>query len=89
MLHAKYDVACELGKGGCGVVWKELSREGGQVYAIKIIKPDQITNAVAREIAILQLLNHPNICHMKEYIREDGPNGSVSKYSFHSHGLIL
>ena len=53
MLHAKYDVACELGKGGCGVVWKELSREGGQVYAIKIIKPDQITNAVAREIAIL------------------------------------
>ena len=53
MLHAKYDVACELGKGGCGVVWKGLSREDGQVYAIKIIKPDQITNAVAREIAIL------------------------------------
>ena len=88
MLHAKYDVACELGKGGCGVVWKGLSREDGQVYAIKIIKPDQITNAVAREIAILQLLNHPNICRMKESIREDGPSGSVSKYKSRSHGII-
>ena len=88
MLHAKYDVACELGKGGCGVVWKGLSREDGQVYAIKIIKPDQITNAVAREIAILQLLNHPNICRMKASIREDGPSGSVSKYKSRSHDII-
>ena len=62
------------------MVWKGLSREDGHLYAIKIIKSDQITNAVAREIAILQLLNHPNICRMKEPIREDGPGGSVSEY---------
>ena len=98
-LHAKYDVACELGKGGCGVIWKGLSREDGQVYAIKIVKSDQITNAVTREIAILQTLSHPNICGMKDTIREDGPEGSVSEckclshrsvhYLCHIKGLVL
>ena len=63
------------------MVWKGLSREDGHLYAIKIIKPDQITIAVSREIAILQLLNHPNVCRMKEAIREDGPAGSVSEYT--------
>ena len=56
---------------------KGLSRDDGRLYAIKTIKSDDVTRNLSREIAVLQRLNHANVCYMKEAIHED--DGSISK----------
>ena len=50
---------------------KGLSREDGQLYAIKMIKSGDFTTELNREIANLKQLKHVNICGIKEVIRED------------------
>ena len=76
---------------------KGLSRDDGRLYAIKTIKSVDVTRNLSREIAVLQRLNHANICYMKEVIYED--DGSISKcdtafstqpvLSFVTSGIVL
>lgn len=78
-LRSRYDVVCELGKGGFSVVMKGLSRDDGELYAIKIIKAGQMTTEISREISILKQLDHPNICRLKEVVHEEG-DSTISAY---------
>ncbi|KAJ2918044.1 hypothetical protein MD484_g2375, partial [Candolleomyces efflorescens] len=85
-LYAFYDIGTELGKGSFATVMKAVNRETGVWYAVKMIKDKtagrggeqqgQIRNtAIAREIAIMEKLKHPNICELKEvFLEENGPD---------------
>ena len=82
-LYKHYALLEELGKGSFATVMKAMCKSDGRYYAVKIIQsnklraPDHVgpsrispANAFAREISILEQLQHPNICHMKEVFFE-------------------
>ncbi|KAI9571653.1 kinase-like domain-containing protein [Boletus coccyginus] len=86
-VHAFYDISHELGKGSFATVMKAISRTTGQWFAIKMIHEskvrrvsandnksdgDKAEHAFMREIAILEDLDHPNICKLKEVFRDHG-----------------
>lgn len=73
---------------------KAISRATGQWFAIKMIQESKVRRVTAnetksdaekgetafmREIAILEDLDHPNICKLKEVFRD---HGSIGKLSF-------
>lgn len=91
-VHAYYDISHELGKGSFATVMKAISRATGQWYAIKMIHENKVRRVTAndnksdadkaetafmREIAILEDLDHPNICKLKEVFRDHGSIGKV------------
>lgn len=72
---------------------KAISRATGQWFAIKMIQESKVRrvtanetrsdggkaeNAFMREIAILEELDHPNICKLKEVFRDHGNIGESS-----------
>lgn len=81
-IHAHYDMAHELGKGSFATVMKAMARETGEWWAVKIIHGNKVrgnnnTNnqngggnqylqSFGREIGILETLDHPNICRLRE-----------------------
>ncbi|KAF8843053.1 Pkinase-domain-containing protein [Paxillus ammoniavirescens] len=86
-VHAFYDISHELGKGSFATVMKAISRSTGQWFAIKMIQESKVRRVTAtenksntdkeetafmREIAILESLDHPNICKLKEVFRDQG-----------------
>ncbi|KAG8214139.1 kinase-like domain-containing protein [Butyriboletus roseoflavus] len=87
-VHAYYDISHELGKGTFATVMKAISRATGQWFAIKMIQESKVRRVTAnennrsdgeraesafmREIAILEDLDHPNICKLKEVFRDHG-----------------
>ncbi|KAH0828081.1 kinase-like domain-containing protein [Lanmaoa asiatica] len=92
-VHAYYDISHELGKGSFATVMKAISRSTGQWFAIKMIQESKVRRVTAndnksdsekgmsafmREIAILEDLDHPNICKLKEVFRDHGNIGKVS-----------
>ncbi|KAI0930029.1 hypothetical protein AcV5_006838 [Taiwanofungus camphoratus] len=79
-LYAHYQLHEELGKGSFATVMKAMNRDDGQWYAIKVIQTSKINrtdtqsttmNKFAREISILEGLQHPNICQLKEVFFEE------------------
>jgi serine/threonine/tyrosine protein kinase RAD53 len=86
-LYMYYDMSHELGKGSFATVMKAVSRETGMWYAVKIIQDNKMkiaandpgtnnlnavrSTAFAREISILETLQHPNICQLKETFVSD------------------
>lgn len=85
-LHKYYDLQHELGKGSFATVMKALHREDGKWYAVKMIQANKLRRGVshisangaqdensvnfAREINILERLQHKNICQLKEVFFE-------------------
>lgn len=72
---------------------KAISRATGQWFAIKMIQEtkvrrvtanenksdgDKAESAFMREIAILEDLDHPNICKLKEVFRDHGNIGKLA-----------
>ncbi|KZT29093.1 kinase-like protein, partial [Neolentinus lepideus HHB14362 ss-1] len=79
--YKEYDVGLQLGKGTFASVYKAIHKESGQWYAVKIIdltkvktpvetdengRPKSKSQSFAREIMILESLQHKNICQLKE-----------------------
>lgn len=60
-----YDIRRMLGKGVFATVWEALREASGETVALKIIRVDLATDEVfgrfAREIQLMQKLNHPGI----------------------------
>jgi len=88
-VHAHYDMAHELGKGSFATVMKAMARETGEWWAVKIIHGNKVRGgnnnqnqngggnqhlqSFAREIGILETLDHPNICRLREtFVPEEG-----------------
>ncbi|KAG5342978.1 hypothetical protein C0989_005927 [Termitomyces sp. Mn162] len=74
-LYAFYDLIGELGRGSFAVVMKAVCRKTGEYVAVKMIQdsrsvrsPGEQSNhkRIKQEIKILESLEHPNICELKE-----------------------
>ncbi|KAL0329871.1 UNVERIFIED_CONTAM: Cyclin-dependent kinase F-4 [Sesamum radiatum] len=71
--QCRYKVIKEVGNGTFGSVWRALSKQSGEVVAIKKMKKkyyswEECINL--REVKSLRKMNHPNIVKLKEVIRE-------------------
>lgn len=79
---AHYDVLEQIGQGSFATVYRVLHRATGQWYAAKFVyesrragRPQEIEQSkinLGREIAIMQKLDHPNICQLKEVFESRG-----------------
>lgn len=87
-LHAFYDIGNELGRGSFATVMNAVHRETGKKYAVKIIhlnryrysSDPEALEKFNREIEILSSLNHPNICQLIEYFRDEATISLVLEY---------
>ncbi|XP_012574599.1 cyclin-dependent kinase F-4 [Cicer arietinum] len=69
----RYKLIKEVGDGTFGSVWRAISKQTGEVVAIKKMKKkyyswEECVNL--REVKSLRKMNHPNIVKLKEVIRE-------------------
>ncbi|MFO0808024.1 MAG: serine/threonine-protein kinase [Gemmataceae bacterium] len=69
--HPRYRIVSELGRGGMGVVYKAEHRLMGRAVAIKVVQPERIGDATARdrfrsEIRTAARLEHENIVRAYE-----------------------
>ncbi len=76
-----FTVESELGGGGMGDVFLLKQIVNGQLSAIKVMKPELVSNEMSRrlftrEIANMSALDHPNI------VRLQGSGGSTDTYFF-------
>ncbi|KAI0762166.1 kinase-like domain-containing protein [Trametes elegans] len=84
-LYKSYNMRRELGRGTFATVVKALHRAEGKFYAVKVIEASMLRgdwsrailghaperlDEISREIAILQRLEHRNICALKEFFLE-------------------
>ena len=92
-LYAKYDVGNDLGKGSFATVRRAIHRESGKWYAVKMIEASKATkhgrntktSTFAREISIMEKLEHPNICKLVEvFIQDDGCISTAPNPCFNS-----
>ncbi|XP_075477601.1 cyclin-dependent kinase F-4-like isoform X2 [Primulina tabacum] len=79
----RYNFVEEVGSGSYGNVWKAVSKQSGEVVAIKKLKTkyrswEQCMNL--REVKTLRAMNHSNIIKLKEVILEYGDLYFVFEY---------
>src|SRR5215471_21570089 len=65
-LSAHYELDCEIGRGGMGVVYRAKDRRLKRTVAIKVLPPElafrsEIKTRFLREAETAAQLNHPNI----------------------------
>src|SRR5829696_8772420 len=66
VLSAHYELDCEIGRGGMGIVYRARDRRLKRVVAIKVLTPElafrsEIRSRFLREAETAAGLNHPNI----------------------------
>jgi serine/threonine protein kinase len=70
-----YEVKRLLGKGTAGSVWEAVQTQTGRPVALKIVRRDLVSEEVlcrfAREMGIMQHLDHPNVAQVYESRFED------------------
>ena len=86
-VHKFYDVFNVIGQGSFSQVVKVLHKKQAKWYAMKMIPVHSLqeglaegevgvrtthSNIVLREVEILEKLQHPNICQLKEVFLEAG-----------------
>lgn len=84
-LYANYDLGIELGKGSFASVKKAIHKQTGTWYAVKMISAAKTVRqsgssrhaTFAREISIMEKLEHRNICKLVEVFFHD--DNSISE----------
>ncbi|KAL9447972.1 hypothetical protein AB3S75_015447 [Citrus x aurantiifolia] len=79
----RYKLIKEVGDGTFGSVWRAISKQSGEVVAIKKMKKkyyswEECVNL--REVKSLRKMSHPNIVKLKEVIRENDTLYFVFEY---------
>jgi serine/threonine protein kinase len=88
---ARYEVLRVLGGGGMGVVLLARDSESGQEAALKLVRPElvsnqQIVHRFVKEAGHLQKLKHPNIVPVLEI--SDRPQGPYFVMPFFERGSL-
>ncbi|SRR5579871_537728 len=70
----RYEILEELGVGGMGVVYKVNDEETGEVLALKVLRSDIASDAVAmerfkNELRVARRITHPRVCRVHEFGR--------------------
>ena len=73
-----YVIGETVGRGGFGKVKKSVHRVTGEIVAIKILNRTKIQTSkidmdkkIRREIKILELFSHPNICRLLDVVLDE------------------
>jgi serine/threonine protein kinase/sugar lactone lactonase YvrE len=88
---ARYEVLRVLGGGGMGVVLLARDSESGKEVALKLIRPElvsnqQIVHRFVKEAGHLQKLKHPNVVPVLEL--SDRPEGPYFVMPYFEHGSL-
>jgi len=83
VLSPHYELDCEIGRGGMGIVYRAKDRRLKRTVAIKVLPPElafrsEIKTRFLREAETAAQLNHPNIVDIysvDEAAAPDDPNG--------------
>lgn len=75
-IEKNYDVLEIIGKGGYGEVKKVRHKELDVIRALKVIKKSRYKSAaeckmIKNEIAIMKVVDHPNIVKLYEFFEDD------------------
>src|SRR5215475_10008278 len=100
-LDAHYELDCEIGRGGMGVVYRAKDRRLKRTVAIKVLPPElafrsEIKTRFLREAETAAQLNHPNIVDIYAVDEVDGTVFFVMAYitgdnlakRVHEHGAL-
>ena len=73
-LPPRYEMLCELGRGGMGIVYKVRDGETAEVMAIKVLKPEiaaspQILERFKNELRLAHKITHRNVARLYEFHR--------------------
>src|ERR1022692_32557 len=73
----RYEILEELGVGGMGVVYKVNDEETGEILALKVLRSDIASDAVAmerfkNELRVARRITHPKVCRVHEFGRASG-----------------
>jgi len=77
VLHGRYEIAGEIGRGGYSVVYRARDRRVGADVAIKLLVPPPAAARLARErlrreVQAVRQVSHPNIVTVYD-VADDGP----------------
>jgi serine/threonine protein kinase len=100
-LGAHYELDCEIGRGGMGIVYRAKDRRLKRVVAIKVLPPElafrgEIKTRFLREAETAAQLNHPNIVDIYSVDELSGlvffvmayiPGDNLAK-RLHDHGAM-
>jgi tetratricopeptide (TPR) repeat protein len=70
-----YELLAEIGRGGCGVVYRAVDRALARTVALKVLQDRAGPSAherFRREAAALASLRHPNVVQIYEFADQDG-----------------
>lgn len=75
-IEINYEIMEVIGKGGFGEVKKVKHKELDVIRALKVIKKSRYKTAseikmIKNEIAIMKLVDHPNIVKLFEFFEDD------------------
>ena len=101
VLSAHYELDCEIGRGGMGIVYRARDRRLKRVVAIKVLPPElafrsEIRSRFLREAETAAGLNHPNIVPIYSVDETEGLVFFVMAYvagdnlakRLHDHGVL-
>ena len=101
VLSPHYELDCEIGRGGMGVVYRARDRRLKRTVAIKVLPPElafrsEIKTRFLREAETAAQLNHPNIVDIYAVDEAEGIGYFVMAYitgdnlakRLHEHGIL-
>ncbi len=79
------EIIAEIGAGGMAVVYKAVQNSLNRPVAIKVLKPEfandtQLVARFIREATSLAALQHENIVHIFDFVKEDGSYRMVMEF---------
>lgn len=82
----RYEIQAELGSGGMGTVYEAVDSTLQRKVAIKVLKPNAITDVdgverFKREVKAIANLSHPNIISLYDFAEQDNTHYAVMEFA--------
>jgi len=84
-LPARYKILDKVGQGGAGIVYKARDLQTNEILALKVLKPEIASDAVAqanfnKELCLARKITHKNVCRIYDLYRSDGISYASMEY---------